>query len=350
MQITTVGVDLAKSVFQVHAADAQGRAVQRRKLRRHQVLAYFAQLTPSVVGMEACGSAHYWARELKKLGHEVRLIPAQYVKPYVKTNKTDAADAEAICEAVTRPHMRFVPVKNEDQQTILAVHRARSLEVKFRTALMNQLRGLLGEFGIAVHQGRGPLGRMLRELLDGDVESSVPLTFRNLLRQLYESLLEREDRIEAYEEQIKAWHRTNEASRRIEAIPGVGVLTATALVASVGDAQLFRNGRQMAAWLGLVPRQHSTGGKARLQGISKRGDVYLRTLLIHGARAAVRTQHRRQSGADRWSEALCSRRPMNVAVVARANKTARTVWALLAHERDYDPDFQTRCAAQVQTC
>lgn len=334
MKITTIGLDLAKNVMQVHGADSRGKALVRKKLRRAQVMAFFAQLPPCEVGMEACASAHYWARKLEALGHQVKLMAPQFVKPYVKTNKNDAADAEAICEAVSRPNMRFVPLKTGDQQAVLALHRARQGFVKARTAQANQIRGLLGEYGIIIPQGISHVSRRLPDILE-DAENELPGVFRDLLWRLGEHLKELHRQVGELEEQIQAWHRGNEASKRLAHIPGIGPLTASALVASIGDARSFRNARQLAAWLGLVPRQHSSGGKPVLLGISKRGDAYLRTLLIHGARSALRAAERKANHDDSWLANMLARRHKNVAAVALANKNARIVWALLAHQRQY---------------
>lgn len=339
MEITTIGLDLAKNVFQAHGADRYGKPQLSRQLRRSQVRPFFARLKPCQVAMEATRSANYWARELRELGHEVKLIAPQFVKPYVKANKTDAADAEAICEAATRPTMRFVPVKTADQQAALSLHRARSGLVRARTGVANQIRGLLEEFGVVLAIGIRHVRDDVPALIE-DGEIDLPVLFRRILKELHTHLRELDRRIEALEGELKGWHRENEASKRLEKIPGVGWLTATALVASIGDAKTFKNGRQLAAWLGLVPRQHSSGGKPRLLGISKRGDAYLRTLLIHGARAAIRTVDRDRTATGQWARQMMMRRPKNVAVVARANKNARIVWALLAHDRDYEP----RCA------
>jgi transposase len=288
MKVSAVGIDLAKRAFQVHGVDARGKAVLRKQLRRNQVLAFFARQERCLIGMEACAGAHYWARELTALGHEVRLMAPQFVKPYVKANKTDAADAEAICEAVMRPSMRFVPIKTVDQQAVLSLHRARAGLVKSRTALANQIRGLLMEYGVVFGVGIGQVRAGVVEILE-DGERALPMLLRQLLARLHEHLRELDQQVTACERDIEVWHRTNADSQRVAEVPGIGVLTATALVASIGEAKSFANGRQLAAWLGLVPRQHSSGGKVRLQGISKRGDVYLRTLLIHGARSAERT-------------------------------------------------------------
>ncbi|MFW8567343.1 IS110 family transposase [Orrella sp. 11846] len=343
MKITTIGLDLAKNVFQVHGADTDGKLVLRKKLRRDQVMVFFANLEPCLIGMEACGSAHHWARQLQSLGHEVRLISPQFVKPYVKSNKHDAADAEAICEAVTRPTMRFVPIKNVEQQAMLSIHRAREGFIGDRTATGNRIRGLLAEFGLIVPQGIHHLRTRVPEFIeDGTIE--LPGLFRRLIDQLLEHLNWLDQQIDILEEQIKVWHRQNDDSQRLAQIPGIGMITATAMVATIGDARNFRSGRELAAWVGLVPRQHSTGGKQTLLGISKRGDAYLRKLLVHGARA-VAYHIGRKTDPDLWLKKLIERRPMNVAVVAQANKTVRIVWALLVHGREFRPDYAKKTAA-----
>jgi len=330
-------------VIQVHGMDERGRAVLKKQLKRDQVASFFANLPPCLIGMEACGSAHHWARKLTELGHTVKLIAPQFVKPYVKTNKNDAADSEAICEAVARPNMRFVPIKNGGQQAVLALHRARQGFVKARTAQANQIRGLLAEYGIVIAQGIGHIAKRLPEILE-DGENNLPGTFRQLLDRLGNHLKELDRQVSALEVQIQSWHRENEASKKLAKIPGIGPITASALVASIGDAKSFENGRQLAAWLGLVPRQHSSGGKQMLLGISKRGDTYLRTLLIHGARAVIRVAERKVGHADSWLARLMDRRNKNVAAVALANKNARTVWALLAHARDYQASYAPTAA------
>jgi transposase len=343
MQITTVGIDLAKNVFQVHGANERGKAVLRKQLRRDQVAAFFANLPKCLIGMEACGGAHHWARKLQALGHTVRLMAPQFIKPYVKSNKNDAADAEAICEAVSRPTMRFVPIKNLEQQSVLALHRTRQGFVKARTAQANQIRGLLGEFGLIVPQGIGYIASRVPALIE-DTRIELPAAFRQLITRLLEHLKELHRQVDEIEAQIKAWHRASEASQRLEKVPGIGPLTASALAATVGDAKNFDNGRQFAAWLGLVPRQHSSGGKSTLLGMSKRGDAYLRTLLIHGARSVI---YRAGQGpdAESWLVKLVTRRNANIAAVALANKTARIVWALLACEREFQADYTTVKAA-----
>lgn len=337
MKITTIGIDLAKNVFQLHGVDAQGKTVLRKQLKREQMAAFFVNLPSCLLGMEACGSAHYWARKLQSLGHTVKLMAPQFVKPYVKTNKNDAADAQAICEAVTRPSMRFVPIKNVEQQAVLALHRVRQGMVKARTAQGNQIRGLLSEFGLIIPVGIAHLSGRVPALLE-QTGDQLPGVFRQLVQRMLDHLQELDRQVGELEVQIQMWHRSNALSRRLEQIPGIGPITASALIASIGDAKNFANGRQLAAWLGLVPRQHSTGGKSNLLGISKRGDSYLRTLLIHGARAVIRHAERRVN-AYGWLKNLLARRHKNVAAVALANKNARTVWALLVHDRQYRADY-----------
>lgn len=336
MQITTVGIDLAKQIFAIYGVDKQGKAVLRKQLKRSEMKRFFANLAPCLIGMEACGSAHYWVRELEGFGHCVRLMSAQFVKPYVKSNKNDLADAEAICEAVSRPNMRFVARKTVEQQAILSVHRARQGFVKARTAQANQIRGLLAEFGIVMPQGIHSIPKRVPEVLE-DAENGLPDLMRQLIDRLTVNLKEMDRQVKELEQQIRQWHQENEASQRLAMIPGMGPITASAIVATVGNAQEFRNGRQLAAWLGLVPRQYSSGGKAKLLGISKRGDVYLRSLLIHGARAVIRFADQK-AAPDSWLRKLLARRHRNVAAVALANKNARVIWALLAKGEKYRPD------------
>lgn len=339
MKITTIGIDLAKEVFQVHGVDEKGQAALRKQIKRKDLAKFFANLPPCLIGMEACGSAHHWARKLTGYGHEVKLMAPQFVKPYVKTNKNDVADAEAICEAVARPNMRFVPIKNAEQQAIMSVHRARAGFVKARTAQGNQVRGLLAEFGIVIPKGIDAIARRIPEILE-DAENGLPGAMRRLLERLCDNLKEMGRQVKELDAQIQNWHNDNEASKKLAEIPGIGPITASALVASVGDAGEFKNGRQMAAWLGLVPRQNSTGGKQTLLGISKRGDTYLRTLLIHGARSVIRFAEKKAEPGS-WLRKLMGRRSRNVAAVALANKNARIVWALLAKDRMFRPDYAT---------
>jgi transposase len=338
MNITTVGIDLAKNVFQVHGVDARGKVVLRRQLRREQVARFFVKLPPCLIGMEACASSHHWGRTLERFGHAVRLMAPQFVKPYVKTNKNDAADAEAICEAVSRQNMRFVPIKSIEQQAILSVHRVRQGFVKARTAQANQIRGLLGEFGLVIPKGICHVAERVPGLLE-DASNELPLALRQLIDRLTSHLKDLDQQVRELERQIIAWHRGSELSRKLEKIPGIGPLAATALVASIADPRSFKNGRQVSAWLGLVPRQNSSGGKSTLLGISKRGDVYLRTLLIHGARSVILMAKRQTENKNVWLAKLLNRRHPNIAAVALANKNVRTVWALLAHGRDFKPDY-----------
>jgi transposase len=344
MKITIIGIDLAKTVFQVHGVDERGKVLLRKQLKRKDVAGFFANLEPCLIGMEACGSAHYWGRTLSGLGHTVRLIAPQFVKPYVKTNKSDRNDAEAICEAVGRPSMRFVPIKSAQMQAVLAVHRARQGFVKARTAQANQIRGLLSEFGIVIAQGIGHIGKRLPEILE-DGENALPGMMRQLLRGLGENLKEMDEQVSELERQIKLWHRENEQSSKLEAIAGIGPITASAFVATLGDVRSFKNARQVAAWLGMVPRHKGTGGKATMGGISKRGDVYLRTMLIHGARTVVAQLERKRDASDGWLQKLVARRNKNIAAVALAAKNARIAWAVLAHERSYERDYVARRAA-----
>ena len=338
MKITSVGIDLAKNVFQLHAVDERGKTVLRRRLRRDQMAAFFANLPPCLIGMEACGSAHYWARTLQSFGHTARLMSPQFVKPYVKSNKNDVADAEAICEAVARPNMRFVPVKSVEQQTVLSLHRVRQGFVKARTAQANQIRSLLGEFGLIMPAGISHVAKRVPDLLE-DTSNPLPGSLRQLITRLTEHLKDLDQLVDEFETQIKAWHRSSELSMKLEKIPGIGPLGASALVASIADATSFDNGRQLSAWLGLVPRQHSSGGKPTLLGISKRGDVYRRTLLIHGARSAILAAQRKAVNTNVWLAGLLDRRHPNVAAVALANKNVRTVWALLAHGRQFRANY-----------
>jgi transposase len=323
-----------KNLFQVHGADAQGRPVLKRKLARGKVLEFFANLPACLVGLEACAAAHYWARELAKLGHEVRLMPPRYVRPYVKTNKHDAADAEAICEAVQRPGMRFVPVKGEDQQALLMLHRVREQLLKQRTATTNALRAHLAEFGVVAARGRRGLRELPAVVADPEDRRLPPLA-RELLQALAEHLRGLEERTAEIDRRLLEAARADAACARLAAVPGIGPVVATALVAAVGDARTFASGRHLAAWLGLVPRQHSSGGKERLLGISKRGDGYLRRQLVHGARALVKVSRGRDGKPWAWIDGLLTRRSFNVAAVAVANKLARVAWALLSRGEDY---------------
>jgi transposase len=337
--VTTYGLDLAKRVFQVHWVDVETGEVKRKTLMRAEVSVFFARSAAGVIAMEACGSAHHWGRLLQRLGHEVKLIAAQFVRPFVKTNKTDAADAEAIWEAAQRPGMRFVALKNEEQQAVLSLHRMRAQWVKIRTMQAHQIRALLYEFGVVVPIGWRALLAQAGPLLAEPTACPVPELLRGELLKQLEGLRTLTARITELERQLASWQRQEPECQRLAAIPGVGRLTATAVVASVADAKSFRSGREFAAFLGLVPRQSGTGGRVKLLGISKRGDAYLRTLLIHGARTVLTQQSRADRTLDPWLKELLMRRPKNVAVVALANKMARTMWALLAHGRAFDQNW-----------
>lgn len=337
MNIKRIGIDLAKQVFQLHGVDHQEKTVLRKQLKRQQVLGYFAQLPPCLIGMEACGSSHHWARELQKQGHTVKLMAPQFVKPYVKGNKNDANDAEAICEAVGRPNMRFVAVKTIAQQDIQAVHRIRSTLVQQRTAKVNQIRGLLAEYGIVIERRVDKLRKALPLLLE-DAENGLSLDFRLLLQSLQQDLIALDERADEMDKKIRQLAGSNATAKRLQQIPGIGPVTATALVCAIGDGKQFKRGRDLAAWIGLTPRQHSSGGKDCLLGISKRGDAYLRTLLIHGARSVLKVANKKDDPRSRWLQGLCSRRNKNIAAVALANKNARIAWALLTKETDFLPE------------
>lgn len=338
MKIMRIGIDLAKQVFQIHGVDAQEKVVCRKQLRRNQMIEFFHKLEPCLIGMEACASSHYWARTLQAMGHTVKLIAPQFVKPYVKTNKNDANDAEAICEAMSRPNMRFVPLKTVEQQDLQAIHRIRTELVHQRTAKVNQTRGLLGEYGIVVTRSVEQLRKALPCILE-DAENGLTGRFRILLGGLQADLMYLDEQIAKLDKEIKREANKNAAAKKLQQLRGIGPTIATALVAAIGDASAFKTGRDLAAWIGLVPRQHSSGGKARLLGISKRGDAYLRTLLIHGARAVVKTASNKDDRLSQWVQKLCTRRNKNIAAVALANKTARLVWALLTSKADYDPNY-----------
>lgn len=330
--IVTIGLDLAKNVFQIHGVDAEGQVLVQRRLRRGELLRFFECMPPCLVGMEACATAHHWAREISALGHAVKLMPPAYVKPYVKRGKTDAADAEAICEAVTRPTMRFVAVKTVEQQAALMLHKTRDLLVRQRTMLTNGLRGHLAEYGIVAVKGPGGVKAVITALHES--EDSLPEPARAALHAISDQLRRLEDEIEGLERRIVAWHRSNEVSRRLATIPGIGPITASAIAAAVPDGAQFRSGRQFAAWLGLTPRAHSSGGRERKTGISKQGDGYLRRLLVVGATAVLR-HARSRGGAGSWAAELLERKPAKLAAVAMANKTARIVWAVMTRGTSY---------------
>jgi len=331
-EITTIGLDLAKNVFQVHGIDESGQVVVRKQLRRAQVFGFFAGLPRCVVGLEARATAHHWARELRALGHDVRLIPPNYVKAYVKRNKNDAADAEAICEAVQRPAMRFVPVKTADQQATVMLHRARELLVRQRTMLVNALRGHLAEFGIVAAKGLHKVEGLI-EIVKHGSDDRVPDAARRVLIVIANLIGDVGKKIATLEAQILAWYKSHATCRRLATIPGIGPMIATAIAAAVPDPSAFRNGREFAAWLGLVPKQNSTGGKLRLGGISKRGNGYLRRLLINGAHTALYWS--KAAKADPWMISLRARKHRLVATVALANKTARIAWAVMSKEQTY---------------
>ena len=333
-QVRTIGLDIAKNVFQVHGVDEIGAVVLRRQVRRRQVLEVFGKLPSCLVGIEACATAHHWARELTKLGHEVRLMPARYVKAYVKRNKNDAADAEAICEAVTRPTMRFVPVKTPEQQSLQMLHRTRRLLVQHRTRLINAIRAHLAEFGIVAGVGRNGIAALLEMIAEGGDER-VPDLAQDCLAVLTMQLDLVTRQIQEADRRILAWHRSNEVSLRLAAIPGVGPLTASALVAAIPDPKIFRSGRDLSAWIGLVPKQNSTGGKERLGSISKAGDRYLRQLLVTGAMAIIRRARKLGQTRYPWLVPLMQRRAVKIAAVALANKIARVAWAMMVRNEPY---------------
>lgn len=337
MNITRMGIDLAKNVFQLHGVDKHEKVVCRKQLKRSQMLEMFANKAPMLIGIEACGGSHYWARELTKLGHTVKAMAPQHVKAYVKSQKNDKRDAEAICEAVSRPTMRFVSIKTEDQQDMQAIHRVRDRLVKARTALVNEVRGLLAEYGIVIaHTGIPATRRGLLEAM-ADAENGLTPKMRDILFELNEELSDIEARIQRYLQKIQQHCAQDERVKRIMEIEGLGPISASAIVMSVGNATQFKNGRDMAAWIGLVPKQHSSGGKEKLGGISKRGDKYLRTLLIHGARSVIRFSETKTDKRNQWINALIARRNKNVATVALANKNARIIWSILAREEHYRP-------------
>jgi len=340
MTITTLGIDLAKSVFQLHGVDADGNAVLKKKLRRGAVLDFLRELPPCLIGMEACATSHFWAREIGAFGHEVRLIPPAYVKPYVKRQKNDAADAEAICEAVTRPSMRFVPVKSAERQGVLALHRTRDLLMRQRTMMLNAIRGHLAEFGVIAAQGPRNVMDLIAKLRN-DEGFGLPDIARAALLGLAAQLEMMTGEIRALERRLMAWHREDATSQRLETIPGVGIITATALSASIPDPSVFKSGRQFAAFLGLVPRQNSSGGKDKLGRICKMGDGYLRRLLVVGATSVIRRAEANTTRTGVWVRSLLERKPARLATVAMANKTARIAWAVLTRGEVY------RCSAMA---
>ena len=332
--ITTIGLDIAKSVFQVHGVDAEGHVVIRRQLKRRYVLAFLQKLPPCLVGIEACASSHHWSRELQALGHNVRLMPPAYVKPYVKRQKNDTTDAEAICEAVTRPTMRFVATKTPEQQSCLMLHRTRHLFIRQQTAVINAIRAHLAEFGIVAPVGRNGVEQLLGVVADSN-DKRLPEVARACVAALGAQLRMQKAQILEFDRMIRAWHRSSEASRRLDEIPGVGPVLATALVGSVADPKAFRSGRDFSAWIGLVPKQHSSGGKDKLGSISKQGDRYLRSLFTAGALAVIRYAKIHGTKHRPWLTALLARRPTKVAAIALANKIARMAWAMMARGERY---------------
>ena len=333
--VTTIGFDIAKSVFQVHGVDSVGQVAVRRQLKRRQVIAFFQKLPACLVGIEACASSHYWSRELQAVGHTVRLMPPAYVRPYVKRQKNDMADAEAICEAVTRANMRFVPTKTPEQQGGLTLHRTRHLFIRQQNSVINAIRAHLAEFGIVAPVGRKGIEQLLRIVTDPS-DKRLPEVVRSCVIALGSQLLSLKKQILDFDRMIMAWHRSDETSRRLDCIPGVGPLLATALVVSVADPKTFRSGRKFSAWIGLVPKQHSTGGRAKLGSISKQGDRYLRSLFVAGALAVIRYAKMHGTKHRPWLTALLARRPTKVAAIALANKLARITWAMMATGTRYN--------------
>ena len=340
-KITVLGIDLAKSSFQLHGINEKGEIVLRKKVSRTQLSLTIANLPACLIGMEACGGANYWAREFIKLGHEVKLISPQFVKPYVKSNKNDANDAEAICEAVTRPSMRFVPIKTLEQQDIQSIHRIRSRLIKEKTALMNSIRGLLQEYGIAIPQGTGHLKKALVELSESEITSST-LFF---CQDLYLELLSKEENINKYDLKINQIYEASEICKKIATVPGVGKQTATIIYTALGNGTEFKNGRQFSAYLGLVPKQSSTGGKNKLLGISKRGDKYIRCLLVHGARSIVLHSSKKLDKRSLWVQQLKEKKGMNKTAVAVANRNARIIWAIVKNNSSYKMSEESNAVA-----
>jgi transposase len=334
MNVTTIGIDLAKNSFSLHGADSRGKLVFRKTLARAKLMPFLAQQPPCLIGMEACSGAHYWGRALMKLGHRVGIMASRFVAPYRKGGKNDGNDAEAICEAVGRPGMRFIPVKSDEQQAILSLHRIRQGLIKERTALINQLRGLLSEFGLIMPKGRYSAQHHIPDILE-DAGNGLPMLARRLLHDTYQRLQVLNEQVLAYDRELNHLVKDSEPAKQLMTVPGIGAITASALLASVGDPRQFKNGRQFAAWLGLTPRQYTTGGKIRLGRITKKGDAYLRTLLIHGTRAVLSTVKDKQDKLSVWAKTLIERRGYKRAAVALAAKNARIVWALMVRGEAY---------------
>ena len=332
--VTVLGIDLAKNSFHLYGINENGKTVLSKKLTRAKLTPFIAQMPVCLIGIEACGGANYWKRVFERYGHTVKMMSPQFVKPYVKSNKSDAIDAEAICEAVQRPNMRFVPCKSIEQQDIQSLHRIRSQLVARRTAQANQIRGLLLEYGVVIPQGISYVRKEIPNILE-NADNELTLLFRALLNDLYEEMVHLDERVQSMEDELKKVSRDNINCQRLLTIPGMGLLSATALIAAIGDIRVFKSGRELAAWLGLVPRQHSTGGKPTLLGISKRGDTYIRTLLIHGGRSITRLAEKHQDKRSQWISRLAQRRGNNIAAVAVANKNARIAWVLLTREINF---------------
>jgi len=336
MSITTIGIDLAKNIFQVHGVREDGSVAFNRPLRRAQMLPFFTKLAPCLIGMEACSTSHYWGRELTALGHQVKLMPPAYVKPYVKRGKSDAADAQAICEAVTRPTMRFVEIKSADQQAILCQHRARTIMVGQRTQLSNVIRGLIGEFGITIRKGLESIRLFAGNIENGNAPD-IPAIGQEVISSLCDQLLSLHRRIVQLDKDIAAAGKTDHRIKLLQTIPGIGPINASAIVATIGSAHQFKSGRDLAAWIGLTPLNKSSGGKERLGKISRMGDQYLRRLLVIGMTSRVRSAMARPDRVDPWTKSLLERKPVRVATVAMANKTARIIWAVLTKNEPYTP-------------
>jgi len=334
MDITTLGIDLAKNVFQLHGVDKAGNVMLRKRITRAKLSEFMVNLPDCLIGMEACGSAYYWARKFRSMGHTVKLMAPQFVKPYIKSNKNDVNDAAGICEAVSRPSMRFVPIKNIEQQDLQSLHRVRSQLVKQRTAQANQIRGLLSEYGIIISKGISHVSRTLPSILE-DAENTLTMLTREIFSDLYKKFKSLKNTVDDYTKKIEQIAKDDKRCQRLSKIEGVGPLTATAIIAAVGNASVFKNGRELAAWLGLVPRQHSSGNRTQLLGISKKGNTYIRTLLIHGGRSVVSVCDKKSDARSRWIKDKKERCGINKTAVAVANKNARIIWALLTSGEDY---------------